>query len=219
MRYKKMSQKHNITISKTANFYTLGDVKSATTIWLVLHGYGYLAKNFIEKFRPIFTKNTLVVAPEALSKFYVKGVDGSIGASWMTKENREEEIADYINYLNQLYVSILKQVAAPNPKINIVGFSQGGATASRWIAASKINCDNFILWASVFPTDMDIETIVPLNTFFLYGNQDKYVTEERVKQQKEIFKKSGLKIKTILFKGKHDIPKAILVEQAELSGW
>lgn len=214
-----MSQKFNITISKTANFYTLGDVKSATTIWLVLHGYGYLAKDFIEKFQPILSETTAVIAPEALSKFYVKGVDGSIGASWMTKENREEEIADYINYLNQLYDGILKQVTAPNPKINIVGFSQGGATASRWLANGKINCDNFILWASVFPTDMDLGIIAKVNTFFLYGNQDKYVIEDRVEQQKELLKQSHLKVKTTVFKGGHDIPKEVLVEQTKLNGW
>jgi len=214
-----MSIKHNITISKTANFYTLGDVNSATTIWLVLHGYGYLAKNFIEKFKPILTKNTLVVAPEALSKFYVKGVDGTVGANWMTQENREEEIADYINYLNQLYNIILKQVTTPTPKINIVGFSQGGATASRWIADGKVKCANFILWASVFPTDMDLGIIAKVNTFFLHGNNDRYVTKERVEQQKELLKQSHLKIKTIVFKGKHDIPKAVLVEQTELNDW
>ena len=214
-----MSQKHNITINKTANYYMLGNVKTAKTIWLVLHGYGYLAKDFIEKFQPILNESTAEIAPEALSKFYVKGVDGSIGASWMTKENREEEIADYINYLNQLYDTILKQVANPNVKINLIGFSQGGATASRWLANGKTNCTNFVLWASVFPTDMDIEIIAKTNTFFLYGNQDKYVTEERVEQQKEIFKKWDLKIKTILFKGGHDIPSAILVEQTELNNW
>ncbi len=219
MRYKNRNQKHNLVVQKTATYYSLGNIKIAKTIWLVFHGYGYLAKNFIEKFRPILTKNTLVVAPEALSKFYVKGVDGSIGASWMTKENREEEITDYINYLNQLYNTILKQVTAPNPKINIVGFSQGGATASRWLSNGKIKCNNFILWASVFPTDMDLGIINKANTFFLYGDRDKYVTKERVEQQKELLKQSHLKVKTTVFKGGHDIPKEVLVEQTKLNGW
>jgi predicted esterase len=228
-----MSQKNNITVNKTATYYSLGNIKSAKTVWFVLHGYGYLAKDFINSFIPILTDTILVVAPEGFSKFYVKGVDGKIGASWMTKENREEEIADYTNYLNQLYATILKQVETPNVKINIVGFSQGGATASRWISNGKIKCDNFILWSSVFPSDMDLGIIKKVNTFFLYGDDDKYVTEERIKQQKAFLhpcnptsatlstgsQGDNITIKTILFEGKHEIPAPILVEQTKLNGW
>ncbi len=214
-----MSQKHNITISKTANYYSLGNINKAETIWFVLHGYGYLAKDFIEKFRPIINDKTLVIAPEALSRFYVKGVEGNVGASWMTKENREEEIRDYINYLKQLYAIILKQASTQTPKINIVGFSQGGATASRWLASGKINCNNFILWASVFPNDMDLGIINKVNTFFLYGDRDKYVTQERVKKQKILLNQSELTIKTIQYEGKHDIPEEILVTQSQMNNW
>lgn len=214
-----MSRKHNIIINKTANYYSLGDIKSAKTIWFVLHGYGYLAKNFIEKFNPILNEDTAVIAPEGLSKFYLGGVDGKIGASWMTKENREEEIEDYTNYLNLLYEAIIKENNNPDVKINVVGFSQGGATASRWICANKVKLDNFILWASVFPENMDFKTIANVNAFFLYGDNDKYVTPERISKQKEIFDQSGLTIKTTVFKGKHDIPAEILVEQTSINNW
>ena len=214
-----MSQKHNIIVHKTAAYYSLGNIKTAQTIWIVIHGYGYLAKDFINFFQPILTKKTVIIAPEALSKFYLRGVNGNVGASWMTKENREEEIADYMNYLNQLYDSILKQVTSTNPKINIVGFSQGGATASRWLSNGKIKCTNFILWSSVFPADMDLGIIAKINTFFIYGNQDNYLTEERIKLQKRLLQQSDLKIKTILFNGGHDIPADILEEQTKLNNW
>ncbi len=210
--------KHSIGINKTAHYYTLGENK-AKTIWFVLHGYGYLAKHFIKKFEPILDKHTLVIAPEALSKFYLNGVgkDGRVGASWMTKENRADEITDYVNYLNQLYATVLKDNSSA--KINIVGFSQGGATACRWIANGKIKCDNFILWASVFPEDMSFEKIMDVNTFFLYGDNDKYVTEERIATQKAIFKQAGINIKTTIFKGKHDVPKSVLLAQTLINNW
>jgi predicted esterase len=214
-----MSQKHNINVNKTATYYTLGNLKTTKTIWFVLHGYGYLAKDFIQFFQPIVTENNLIVAPEGFSKFYTTGVEGKIGASWMTKENREEEIADYTNYLNQLFETILTLVETPNVKINILGFSQGGATASRWISDGQIKCNNFILWASVFPDDMNFEKITTNNTFFLYGDDDVYVTKERVTQQKGLISNSGLDIKTTIFKGKHEIPSNVLKEQTELNNW
>ncbi|PCJ24327.1 MAG: phospholipase [Flavobacteriales bacterium] len=214
-----MSKKHNISVSKTATYYTLGNTDSAKTIWFVLHGYGYSAEYFIKKFEPILNDNTAIVAPEGLSKFYLNGVgvDGKVGASWMTKENREEEIEDYVNYLNQLYEVIVKKNS--DVKINIFGFSQGGATASRWIANGQIKCNNFILWCGVFPDDMNFETITNINTFFLYGDNDEFVTKERVAQQKELISNSGLDIKTTVFKGKHDVPEGVLVEQKKVNGW
>lgn len=208
---------HSIQINKTAHYHTLGDVNTAETIWFVLHGYGYAAEHFIKKFEPILTDKTFIVAPEGLSKFYLNGVEGRIGASWMTKENREEEITDYINYLNLLYDNITKE--NPNAKINILGFSQGGATASRWIANGELKCDNFILWCSVFPDDMQFESISNTNTYFLYGDNDQYVTEERVSKQQELINNSELEIKTIVFEGKHDIPKNALLEQVEINSW
>lgn len=66
--------KHKITVNRTAFYHTLGDVKTAKTIWIVLHGYGYLAEYFIKKFEPILNSETAVIAPEALSKFYLNGV-------------------------------------------------------------------------------------------------------------------------------------------------
>jgi predicted esterase len=213
-----MSEKHILKIEKTATYYTLGSIETAETIWFVLHGYGYLAKFFINKFSPILDDKTCVIAPEGLSKFYLNGVgvDGRVGASWMTKENREDEIIDYVNYLNQLYNLLITN---KNLKINIVGFSQGGATACRWVSDGKIKVDNFILWASVFPDDINFKTIENVTTFFLYGDDDEYVTEERIKKQQAILTQSGTKIKTILFEGTHDIPEDVLTKETEDNNW
>ena len=81
--------KHNIKVEKTATYYSSGNIKTAKTIWFVLHGYGMLAEYFIKKFDSIVNNDNCVIAPEGLSKFYTKGFYGRVGASWMTKENRE----------------------------------------------------------------------------------------------------------------------------------
>jgi len=213
---------NKITVNKTAFYHTLGDVKTAKTIWFVLHGYGYLAEFFIKKFEPILNENTAVIAPEALSKFYLNGVgyDGRLGASWMTKDNREAEIEDYINYLNQLYKAIIKENKDSNLKINVVGFSQGGATASRWIANQKSRCDNFILWASNFPEDLDLTLLSKKsNTFVLFGDDDKFINEKQINDYEHFLNASKIDCQLIKFKGKHDIPKHVLLEQASIYNW
>ncbi|MBI2279194.1 MAG: dienelactone hydrolase family protein [Bacteroidetes bacterium] len=217
-----MSVRHNITVPKTANYYTIGNVKTAKTIWIVLHGYGYLAEFFIKKFEPIVNNETCIIAPEALSKFYLNGVgvDGRVGASWMTKHQREDEIIDYTNYLQLLFETVIFENINKNTKVNIVGFSQGGATACRWFATKKIYCTNLILWASVFPEDVDFNAIQKTTKVFLvYGTKDEFLTEERVASVKKQLANSTVDCKIITFDGSHDIPKEVLVREAKLNEW
>jgi len=214
--------KHEIKINKTAVYQTLGEVKTAKTIWIVLHGYGYLAEFFIKKFNPILNDSTAIIAPEGLSKFYLNGVgvDGRIGASWMTKDNRETEIDDYIKYLDQLYKVIIEENETTNLKINIVGFSQGGATASRWIANQKSKCDNFILWASSFAEEIDLETLSKnKKVFMLFGDDDKFIKKEQVNAYEKLLAASKIEYQLIRFEGKHDIPKEVLLEQTKINNW
>lgn len=212
--------KHSIKVSKTATYYSSGNVKSAKTIWFVLHGYGMLSKYFIKKFDAIVNESNCVIAPEGLSKFYTKGFYGRVGATWMTKENRKEEIEDYINYLNQLYKAIEKENNSTDVKINIIGFSQGGATASRWVANGKVNPTNFILWSSVFPDEMEFETFGQnFSTFILYGDNDEFSTDGHIKKQENLLGESGMNYKIIEFIGTHDIPKEILIEETLKNNW
>jgi len=210
--------KHSIKVNRTAHYYTLGNIENPKTIWVVLHGYGYSAQYFIKKFETIVNEETLVVAPEGLSRFYLNGVNGRVGASWMTKEDREDEITDYINYLNQLYETIVRDNSTL--KINIVGFSQGGATASRWIADGKINCENIILWSSAFPEDLELKNL-PETThkFILFGDKDQYISEEKVPEYERLINSSKIECQLIRFKGKHDIPADVLKENSLIYNW
>lgn len=211
---------YKLVVEKTAHYYSLGNLATAKKIWFVLHGYGYNANYFIHKFDVLADEENLVIAPEGLSKFYVSGVSGRVGASWMTKEHREDEIADYLNYLNNLYFSLKNELNTDNLKVNIIGFSQGGATAARWVADGKIEVANLILWASVFPENMKFELLKPLtNSFLLYGDDDEYVTQERIDKQKAILEKANINCKLIEFKGKHDVPAEVLQEQRKLNNW
>ncbi len=214
----KLSDKRYIVVDKTATYHILGNPKTAKTIWFVLHGYGMLAKFFIKKFETLLNQDTCIIAPEGLSKFYTQGFYGRVGATWMTKEDREIEIQDYINYLNQLHQFICSENSSSDLKINLLGFSQGGATVSRWAANGKVKFNNLILWASVFPEDMNFEKVNTDNTFLLYGNKDEFATHEKVNEQKGLLKnKTNFSI--IEFEGSHDIPKDVLIKYTHLNNW
>src|SRR5690606_1797057 len=150
------------------------------TLWIVCHGYGQRADYFLRHFQALDTGKNVIVAPEALSKFYREGFRGYVGASWMTSYNRETEIHDYILYLNQLFES-LQPDFPKDLKVNILGFSQGGATVSRWLADGKATYNRLILWAAAFSEvlnfDSSLEAMRQTNIVMVRGNEDELIAE------------------------------------------
>jgi predicted esterase len=178
----------------------------AKNLIFALHGYGQLASYFIQKFEFLDPEKYFVIAPEGLHRFYLNGTSGRIGASWMTKENREDDIANYIHYLNTL----LEKVTSENhyEKKYLLGFSQGGATASRLIGSGQHKFDVFLLWAAVFPPDMNRDSLGKFNgskNYLIIGDEDPYYSLEVIVDEQEKLKKTGMKFKVIHFNGKHTI--------------
>lgn len=209
-------KKYYLTIPKTARYFTLGDLnKNTESIWFVLHGYGQLAEYFIQKFKLMDDGKTYVIAPEALSKFYLEGFSGRVGATWMTKEERDFEIRDYINYLNLLYTTLLMKYNKEKIKINILGFSQGVPTVCRWIANDAISFDHLYLWAGIFPPDMNrdfrfsVDKLKDKDVTIVYGNKDELLNDEHRKEL-ERYKTEYPFIKVELFEGKHELHEPLL---------
>src|SRR2546425_9676771 len=82
----------------------------------VCHGSGQLAARSLRHFEPLADGTRLVVAPEALSRFYLEDTtvpakERKVGATWMTRENRLSEIDDYVRYLDALHAEVFARVA------------------------------------------------------------------------------------------------------------
>lgn len=204
---------HHIQTTKTARYYTLGELTDSTEeIVFVFHGYAQLAKDFIQNFESIQDSSRFIIAPEGLNKFYFKGFRGDIGASWMTKEDRENEINDYINFLNNIYLKYSSQVS-DKIKITLFGFSQGCATASRWFVNSNFNNSELILWGSFIPPDIDYENLrFKLNTSLkiIIGDEDEFIPEDRIKLGEEILKKQNINYELIKYPSKHNVQPGLL---------
>src|SRR4051812_21085005 len=111
-----MSTEHHIHVRRTARYYTLGEPGNQTRdVWFVCHGYGQLAADFIKEFEIIADPTRVIVAPEGLSRHYAVNEAGfhssesKVVASWMTREDREAEIDDYVAYLDAVYAEIISR--------------------------------------------------------------------------------------------------------------
>jgi predicted esterase len=199
-----------IEIQKTANYYTLGELNEQTQeVFFILHGYGELASGFLEKFNPIMNGHRFIIAPEALNKFYLRGVRGKIGASWMTSKDRSNDIKTNLAYFDKVYEAVMKNKFLNNIKIRLLGFSQGGETACRWFASTKKRIDELILWGGkVPPTDINIEAFIArLNTplTIIVGNEDRFITPEILKKQIELLEENKIEYRLKKYSGRHDI--------------
>ena len=74
----------------------------------------------------------------------------------MTTEDRLNDIEDYIQFLDTLYEEVKQSLQNPNVKIHVLGFSQGAATATRWVGNNVSGMDSLILWSGMFPPDLDL---------------------------------------------------------------
>jgi predicted esterase len=202
-----------IKLPKTFRYYTHGDLETADTIWFVLHGYGQLPAYFIKKFQHLDPAKNVVIAPEGMHRFYLKGTSGRVGASWMTKEARLDDIADNIHFLDTLY-SHLTQKKTFKKKV-LLGFSQGGATAARWHEHGVFKATTFILWASVFPPDLTLPEnngqFERSQNYFVVGDEDEYYNDENISQMEEYLISEGLHFHTIRYDGGHSIESNCLI--------
>ena len=203
----------------SARYFKSGTLDASTKqVWIVLHGYGQLAKYFIKKFNNLTSKNICVIAPEGLSRYYLSEFteqgrkDNKVGATWMTSENRLMDIDNYLSYLDTVYEKELKPFR--QIQVTLFGFSQGCATVCRWAVQGNVKFDRLILWAGLFPPDMDLksggEVLASKKTFMAVGDQDPFVTPARITEFDEFASKLGIEPKKIIFSGKHEINAEVL---------
>jgi predicted esterase len=208
-----------VNFSFLARYYKLGEINTSTRqIWFVLHGYGQLAQYFIKKFKILENHGICIIAPEGLSRFYLDELQPSgrknsrVGATWMTKENRLMDIGNYVQYLNAVYTEEVKHASIP---VTVLGFSQGSATASRWVMSNGISFSRLILWAGILPPDMDFETgsktLHGKEVYLVYGKKDPFLNDERFSEMQTLTNKLNTVVKEITFDGEHEIHEPTLL--------
>ncbi|MCX6218676.1 phospholipase [Spirosoma sp.] len=214
-----MLQEHHLPVRRTARYYTVGKLTEQTKrIWFCLHGFGQLAQYFGRKFSDLDDGQTLIVVPEGLSRMYLDTSYQRIGASWMSREDRDHEISDYVSYLNDLYDLILNGHESGKAGLHITffGFSQGAATACRWLNNGHAHADRLILWAGYFPqglADMiDSAKFSHTDMHYVYGRQDEYIRElADVNGYINRLKADAPTLQITAFDGTHRVEPAVLM--------
>ena len=209
------------------------------------HGYRQLARRFLPRFSGLDDGTRLIVAPEGLSRFYLHdpasgrhGKEVPVGATWMTREDRENEIADYIGFLDAVVGEV---TAAPGAgsgggsgaglgvgsskesgRLTVFGFSQGVQTVCRWMAAGDTAIERVILWGGYPPHDLDLQRgpdrLRSAKVTLVLGLKDEYISEEAHAVQEARLHELGIPFETITHAGGHELDQALLLEIADKAG-
>jgi dienelactone hydrolase len=205
---------HHFSTPRTARYYSLGQPNpDITDLWIVFHGYGQLARYFIRHFAEIQDAQNWVVAPEALSRFYLGSDYQRIGASWMTREDRLIEIEDQQQYLNGLVAALREKLPGQSVRIHLLGFSQGVATAWRWLMQCQPEVSSFTIWAGRPPEEFSeagIRLLQKLPLLMVVGEKDPYVKPGMLEKIETHFREKFPHIQRFSFDGGHEMDAATL---------
>jgi len=214
---------HHLTVPRTARYYQLGEAAPGVRdVWIVCHGYSQLAGEFIRHFESLHDAARLIVAPEALSRFYVEGgrhgSDSKVGATWMTREDRLAEIEDYVGYLDALHDAVFQRVDRRAATLTALGFSQGAATASRWVAYGRSKVERLVLWGGLPPPDLDLAAararLSQLSLVLVAGRRDRFLDEHMLSEQVAALEGAGLAPRIVRYPGGHGLSDKVLADLA-----
>jgi predicted esterase len=212
---------HHLKVHRSSRHFVLGAQPAhARDLVIGLHGYAQMADRFLRWLTPLDDGGTHVVAPEALSRFYLEtALDGShgplIGATWLTREDREADLADHVHYLDSLVQHLLAAFPA-RPRVTVLGFSQGSVMAARWLVRSRWIPDQVIFWGTPLPTDVTPDLIGACRhgrpLVLVGGDRDPLVPAGRLEAEAASLVAHGVAATVHRYEGGHSISAPALLK-------
>ncbi len=223
---------HRVTVARTARYATVGaEPAQAARLWIAFHGYGHRAADFIAPVASVVPGDTRVVAPEGLSRFYLEmprpdgGHLARTGASWLTRDDREDELRDALGMLQAVvareHAAITAARGAP-PSLHVLGFSQGVAMSMRWVVQAAQNpalgrdarVHAHVLWAGGLAHDVPDAALRDAwqrtTLHAVWGSRDRFASEAARETARARFDAIGVVPQVHTFEGGHRLDAVLL---------
>ncbi|MCB9745199.1 MAG: hypothetical protein H6740_21600 [Alphaproteobacteria bacterium] len=199
---------------RTAPWFVVGEAERPDVAWFVLHGLGQRAGRLAQSLETSTPPGTALVLPEGLSRALPRPGAERAGASWSTGEDARIDLADNLAWLEGLREHLDAQWQPR--RWGLLGFSQGGLTAARWLAHGEARWDRVVLWGSPIPSDVSPHrlrsALGPTVLELAIGEQDPYAPPEVMAQAEQRLDALGHPWRLHRFSGGHEIPPQALRE-------
>jgi len=194
---------------------------SVTPVVIVgFHGYAQSAEDMMETLEALpGSEAWTLAAVQGLHRFYTRG-DQKVVASWMTRQDREESIADNIVYCDRVLDAVREQEIGTqfeelSPDLLFLGFSQGVAMAYRAALLGRHRVAGIIAIGGDVPPDVKG---VPAERWprvhVAAGTTDQWYTPEKVAADESFLRDHGVAHEIFRYDAGHVITDDVLARVA-----
>jgi len=178
----------------------------AAPLLVGFHGYAETAAAQLERMRAIGgSQEWLLVSIQALHPFY-RGRSQDVVFGWMTKEDREQAIADNVAYANAVVEAIAGEHALSG-RLVFAGFSQGVAMAFRAAVVSPRPVSGVVVCGGDVPPELEAAALARIPSVLIgRGLRDDWYTPEKAAADLQRLRAARVEATPVEFDGGHEWP-------------
>jgi predicted esterase len=183
------------------------------------HGYAEDAGMQMERLRALpGSERCLIVSVQGLHSFYNRRTN-QVVASWMTKQNREQAIADNIAYVKACLDAVSAEWNTARVAV-FAGFSQGVAMAFRAAVHCGYPTGGVIAAGGDVPPELTPDELRTIpRAAIARGTGDSLYSETQFAADAARLGQSGVEVRTLLFSGGHEWPADFPAGLEDPLGW
>ena len=175
------------------------------------HGHAQVAEDMMVTLQALpGNAGWILAAVQGLHRFYTRG-DQKVVASWMTRQDRVEAIADNVAYSDRVIENIGNQFNELTPDVFVLGFSQGVAMAYRAALLGRHRVAGIIAIGGDVPPDVKA---VPAERWprvlVAAGATDHWYTPDTVAADESFLRNQGVAHNVFRYDAGHVITLAVL---------
>jgi predicted esterase len=178
-------------------------VSSSLSLLVGFHGYAQSAEDMLAELELVpGSERWTLVSVQALHRFYARGHE-KVVASWMTRQDREQAIADNLGYVNRVVSALLAH--AHEAPVVFAGFSQGVAMAYRAAVMGAHRARGIIAVGGDVPADVKTAPANRFPSIFIAaGETDDWYTAAKVEADEAFLRSHGTRNEVFRYRGGHE---------------
>ncbi len=203
-------ERATVTVPQELRFWQRVPKGESAGLHIHFHGYAERGEEVCTLLAAHLPPDIHLLCPEGQARFYKRGLGGSVGSSWMTKDDRLLDIANI-----QRYIDAVLGGAGGTEKIKVSAFSQGVPVAIRWLAQYRLKPQALYLAAARLPEQPYLDTLATLmdGVHFVTPKADELISAEDYEKEAARLIEAGISTQRILPHTPHIFDAALMARE------
>jgi len=196
-------------ISLYYDLYVPEEIEKAAPLLIAVHGYGAHKRYMMREARAVAGDRFVIASIQAPYPHYRRTDDGyRIGFGWLSDDKPEQHVALHHKFVLDVIERRESQGLIDKRQVFMYGFSQACALNFRFAFTYPEVLRGIIGVCGGIPGDLDTSPVYKpfaAETFYLYGDDDEFYTQEKFREFNEKLKTTLLNYRSKHYTAKHEI--------------